>query len=375
MLCNYSKKSLLYIDNKIHGAIDQLVRYYIDGVFDIQKHEVLFKFYPESFFYYKSTLDKYGIKYKLFRKYSSIDLSTYNIIYYLFNAQSNCRMVSYRNAKHIFVTHGESNKLSSVKPILRIYDYVITAGNAGIDRYLESKIFNRCDIANGKLVMMGDTFIGQAKYHAMKNISKSSILYAPTWEGGVKDENYTSIEQNLNAFKYIIDYSSNYKIDKIVIQPHPNLGHRDKKYKKYFSDGIKLLLQNKKQVILKNYNFSILEKIKFIPYKNLLFFDANSKNEIFSAFVDISAMEVQLINKSIPTYVFINGMKNSIPKAMIEYYSHIGIYDFTKPKYEYDLFKIEEVKNYCISYSDEKLRTQKFSDRLDWLENYAIKDD
>lgn len=39
-------KSIIYIDNKIHEAIDQLVKYFQDSIFDINKHEVLFKFYP-----------------------------------------------------------------------------------------------------------------------------------------------------------------------------------------------------------------------------------------------------------------------------------------------------------------------------------------
>ncbi|MDP4360951.1 hypothetical protein QR510_30430, partial [Escherichia coli] len=74
------------------------------------------------------------------------------IVFYLFNAQSNCRIVANRNLIHVFVTHGESHKLASVKPIIRIYDYVVTSGDVGIDRYLKSGIFTPFDIRNGKVI-------------------------------------------------------------------------------------------------------------------------------------------------------------------------------------------------------------------------------
>ena len=112
--------NLIYLDNKIYGAIDQLIKYFEDGVFDKQNIEVVFKIYKESYSYYKKTLEKYGIQYLAFKSFAKLDLSKYKVVFYLFNAQSNCRIVANRTAKHIFVTHGESNKISSVKPTLLV---------------------------------------------------------------------------------------------------------------------------------------------------------------------------------------------------------------------------------------------------------------
>ncbi|MED8766272.1 hypothetical protein RCL70_09545, partial [Escherichia marmotae] len=133
----------IYIDTKIEGAIEQLLRYFRTQVFKPQYCIAIYcKYYKEIEFPFSRKFAEHNICFKFIRKFSEMELKAGKVVFYLFNAQSNCRVVANRNLVHIFVTHGESNKLASVKPIIRIYDYVITAGDAGIDRYLKAGIFS-----------------------------------------------------------------------------------------------------------------------------------------------------------------------------------------------------------------------------------------
>ncbi|HFC9748100.1 TPA: hypothetical protein ACF0WE_005095, partial [Escherichia coli] len=153
-------------------------------------------------------------------KNSDLVFNNGKIVFYLFNAQSNCRIVANRNLIHVFVTHGESHKLASVKPIIRIYDYVVTSGDVGIDRYLKSGIFTPFDIRNGKVIKLGNTFIGHNYFQF--DVNSRSAVYAPTWEGGIPEENYSSI--NNETTHKIIKFCKIKKINILYIQAHPNIG-------------------------------------------------------------------------------------------------------------------------------------------------------
>ena len=364
---------IIYLDSKIYGAIKQLVKYFEDGVFNMNNHEVVFKFYPESFSYYKSILDNHNIRYKAFKKISEVDFSKYKVVYYLFNAQSNCRIVSYRNAKHIFVTHGESNKISSIKPIIRIYDHVICSGQAGIDRLIESKIFTEYDVLTNRILMMGTTFIGQSKYTSIQEENYPKyLLYAPTWEGGVINENYTSIDERLNSFKVLENFATINNITNIILQPHPNTGHRDKRYINYFYNGVKYLLDKNFDVILIDSKISKFIRYKYFAFTKITIYkNLNHKFSIFKAFVDLSAMEVQLINKNIDTTVFLNDCQNAIPKKLLKYYENKAIKNYLLTNI--DLTDTFSMKEYYIDYSNKEVESMTMYDRLVWLENFVWK--
>ncbi|EAK7325512.1 hypothetical protein E8O55_09605, partial [Campylobacter coli] len=355
---------------KIKGAINQLINYFIEGVFDCNNTKVIFKYYKESFLYYKRQLKKYKINHEYFFSVNKLDMSSYKVVFYLFNAQSNCRILTYRNAKHIFITHGESNKLASIKPIIRIYDYVVCAGDAGVSRYLENGIFSRYDVENHRIIKMGDTFIGKSVFKKISDKKNAYILYAPTWEGGIKSEQYSSLSEDLYAFKTIQKYAQKSDIKKIIIQAHPNTGHRDKKYRKYLNQGIKFL---------KSYNLEV-ENMGIYNHKtsflNKFFLKRSSKDiyPIYQAFVDISAMEIQLLNEYIPTFIFINKTKNAIVDKQIlkDYYAKIAIQSDAVKVENFE--GLEQIKNFYIGYSFDELKIMPKNKRVDWLVDFVSKE-
>jgi len=364
-MSNFGNKmqKYIYIDTKIRGAVLQLISYFDDKVFD-ESFIVIFKLYRTNKRFLK-LLKKHNIQVISFSTYRQLQNLKNSIVFYLFNAQSNCRIVAYREAKHIFVTHGESNKIPSVKPILRIYDYVSIGGLAGIDRLLENKIFTKCDVQNHKLIKMGNTFIGNLKFHYNKN--SKALLYAPTWEGGIKEENYSSLSLELNSFKLLQKYAEENDIDTIILQIHPNIGHRDKRYLYYLYKGIEYLLQNRIKIFIKDVD-SMLFNIIFFRYKKL-FIDKDNIFDIKIAFCDVSAIEVQLLEKDIPYYIFFNNIQNSMPtKDILEkYYKNIGIYNFKINDFNNELYK--QAKSYYLSYENMDLYNKDYKTKIEWLIN------
>ena len=354
----------IYLDNKIKGAIKQLVRYFIDGVFDKNKTVVVFKYYQKSYLFYKRELEKNNIKYQCFVSINKLDLSQYRVVFYLFNAQSNCRALTFRNAKHIFVTHGESNKLASIKPIIRIYDYIVCAGNIGVSRYLENEIFTTYDIETHRIIKMGNTFIGEHIYKSSLNKENAYILYAPTWEGGVPSEQYSSLSADLSSFKLIAKYAKEENINNIVLQPHPNTGHRDKRYKKYLKDGIAYLRQNALIVELINNQSDNSFISKFFAKKH------KDSYLIYRAFVDISAMEIQLLDSNISMNIFINSTQNAIIDHTVlnEYYDKIKI---SNNQTHVQTAQISPIKDLYISYSFDELKNMSKMQRVDWLVDFV----
>lgn len=312
----------IYIDTKIEGTIDQLVNYFQTRVFtNAACISVICKSYKEIDGYIIKRFKENNIPYQFFKKYSEIKFQENKVVFYLFNAQSNCRIVANRKLVHVFVTHGESNKLASIKPIIRIYDFVITSGQLGIDRYLKAGIFNQQDVDNKRIICMGDTFIGDNSYEFSSE--SDALLYAPTWEGGVPDENYSSI--SMAAAEFILNIANSKNISTIFIQPHPNLGHRDKKYFSKIKTLILFLLKNGKKVILRSDKrlgvLGLFCLIHRVSHKK-----TDLRCKVNFAITDISAMEVQLISKNIPVYVLEN--KNSkdqyvTPKKILNYYNLI----------------------------------------------------
>ncbi len=360
-------KYIIYLDTKIEGALYQTINYFDNEIFG-KETLLVYKKYKQIDKLFQKELKKANIHYKSFLRYKDLPSMDGKIVFYLFNAQSNCRIVANRNAKHIFVTHGESNKVSSVKPIIRIYDYVIVSGDLGIDRYLENKIFHIDDIKRDKVIKMGTTFIGNAKYNYDENTR--TILYAPTWEGGIIEENYSSLNKDLFSFKILHKYSTDNDIKTIIIQPHPNTGHRDKAFLLYLIDGINYLLNNNYNIII-NFKFHWFTKLKLIKNKKLYINKKFDDLSVSKAFVDVSAMEIQLMAKNIPTYVFFNETVNTMPVStkLQEHYKKCAIRNFNYTKnLNIDIM----LKNYCISYKNEKIESLNFKQRIEWLSDFVL---
>ena len=360
----------IYIDTKILGAVKQLLSYFQSDVFNTNACIAVYvKYYKENNEIISKLFDTHDIPYKFIRKYSDISFDDGKVVFYLFNAQSNCRMVAFRNVSHVFITHGESNKKSSVKPIVRIYDHVVTSGQVGIDRYLKAGIFTKSDIEDNRVIRLGNTFVGQNSYSYDE--SSHTLLYAPTWEGGVPDENFSSITENVD--KLLFKITKNRDIKKIIIQTHPNLGHRDESYIASLDSMLSKLIKSGLKVLVVKNKVSIRERLRAI-YTGFAYVSSNKRIKISHAITDISAMEVQLLVKNIPTTVLANRYRYEdlvIPSKMSIYYLDNMIYLNEGHDIWTQSFNHKAITSYIESYQESSLRTLSFRKRVEWLCGYV----
>ncbi|MDH0341905.1 hypothetical protein [Chromobacterium haemolyticum] len=366
----------IYIDTKITGTIYQLANYFHAGVFD-QNTLVLIKKYKAIEKKFSAILERLNIPYQWIERNSQIDALDNGIIFYPFNAQSNCRVVANRKMIHVFITHGESNKKSSIKPITRIYDFIIVAGEAGIDRYLHNGIFSVYDRTHGRLIKLGNTFSGGLNGHFTLPKDGGVLFYAPTWEGGLESENYSSLT-NIDNFSKLKRLANRLEIKCITIQTHPNLGHRSQSHMNNLWIGIFRLLQaglevrlvqpyHSMKVFTKLFNF--FEKFRILPRGDYL--------KIAMAITDVSAMEIQCLVADIPVCVLIKNEPHPdfFSKRQEKHYSIFGVRENEEIpsviSHEVDTKSNIDVKKYYISYEHDFLAKMPPSSRIEWLSNIA----
>lgn len=322
----------IYLDSKIVGSALQICTFFEYGVFDKNSVTILIKKYKhKSNKIIGNIFNKENIYYR-FVSADDLDKLAGGVIFYPFNAQSNCRAVANRKLTHIFITHGESNKVSSVKPIIRIYDYVITAGQAGIDRYLANGIFSQHDVDVGRIIPLGNTFVGKTGL-APKGVGQAVIFYAPTWEGGIEQENYSSLSYTQWVAKSLVDTAKTHQTNTIVIKPHPNTGHRIKTYTHYIYELARQLKDEQLQVVVfKPYLKTTW--IQSLRYKNIGITFVNSLADYYAlvGFCDVSAVETQLLNEDIPYYLFCHTKYKMTLQKKHEYYNNSLIEFCTEAK-------------------------------------------
>lgn len=373
-------RSYVYLDSKIRGAGIQLARYFDAGVFDRASHVVLYRPYKDSASFYERFFDRFDIERTQLASLARIPNLDGAVVYYPFNAQSNCRLVAERCARHVFVTHGESNKVASYKPIIRLYDYVVAAGMAGVDRYVQAGVFRRNEAESGRVIRLGETFIGASGYRPSIGGESSYVLYAPTWEGGVEAENYSSTKYG-QGLRYVAAYAREMGMRRIVVQPYPNLGHRLPAYRQMLCRELGALASRGFEIVLVDAQCSWRDRwwLGAAGLRRIEIVDTAPSICVSRAFTDLSAMEMQLLNDGIEYRVFLQcAPAVTLASPLLStYYAAVGIFDWQNYQSSEPLSVSlkQRVKDYCISYSHLPLISATSADRMRWLEAHVIQND
>ncbi|MFF6912848.1 hypothetical protein [Streptomyces sp. NPDC012466] len=120
----------------------------------------------------------------------NMDLSTVRVALYAANVGKNIHMLRVPTIKHVFIGHGDSDKLASVNPYSKVYDEVWTAGRAGRDRYAIADVGVRDD----DIVEVGRPQLAPIQtWQGVPEGRIPTVLYAPTWEGWDGNPGNTSI--------------------------------------------------------------------------------------------------------------------------------------------------------------------------------------
>ncbi|MCX5557662.1 hypothetical protein [Streptomyces sp. NBC_00038] len=148
----------------------------------------------------------------------NMDLSTVRVALYAANVGKNIHLLRVPTMKHVFIGHGDSDKLASVNPFSKAYDEVWTAGRAGRDRYAIADV----GVRDEDIVEVGRPQLAPIRTWQGVPEGTPTVLYAPTWEGWDGNPGNTSLLlAGENIVKKLV------KADppvRVLYKPHPFTG-------------------------------------------------------------------------------------------------------------------------------------------------------
>ena len=147
------------------------------------------------------------------------------IVFYVNQNTKNFQMFRYGRMWHVFINHGESDKMYMTTNQFKAYDYSLVAGDAARER-LSRKLWN-FDV-DAKTLSIGrpqaDHFAGELPYPAD---DRTVVLYAPTWEGDRPSAAYGSIATHGVALVSALLATGTHRV---LYRPHPRSGVIDAAY-------------------------------------------------------------------------------------------------------------------------------------------------
>ncbi|MFD8225293.1 hypothetical protein ACFV16_14105 [Streptomyces massasporeus] len=153
----------------------------------------------------------------------NMDLSTVRVALYAANVGKNIHLLRVPTIKHVFIGHGDSDKLASVNPYSKVYDEVWTAGRAGRDRYAIADVGVRDD----DIVEVGRPQLAPIQtWQGVPEGRIPTVLYAPTWEGWDGNPGNTSVVlAGENIVRQLVQADPPVRV---LYKPHPFTGNVSK---------------------------------------------------------------------------------------------------------------------------------------------------
>lgn len=147
------------------------------------------------------------------------------VVLYVNQNARNFQMFRYGHRWHVFVNHGESDKMYMTTNQYKAYDYAFIAGDAArerLARVLWDYDLDRRTIAIGR--PQADHYSGTLPYTPD---DRTVILYAPTWEGDRGSAHYGSVVSHGEALVGALLKTGRHRV---VYRPHPRSGVDDHAY-------------------------------------------------------------------------------------------------------------------------------------------------
>ncbi|MFL1430545.1 MULTISPECIES: glycerophosphotransferase [unclassified Nocardiopsis] len=152
---------------------------------------------------------------------AALDLSTVRVALYPGNAGKNIHLVQRAEIKHVFIGHGDSDKLPSSNRVSRIFDEIWVAGRGGRERY--RRVRHAIDDRDVVEVGRPQLDVVQGPRSAAER-SVPTVIYAPTWEG-VDDNNYLTSADTVGV-ELVERLLAGGEPVRLIYKPHPLLGKR-----------------------------------------------------------------------------------------------------------------------------------------------------
>ncbi|MFI6645643.1 hypothetical protein [Streptomyces sp. NPDC050504] len=151
----------------------------------------------------------------------AMDLSSVRVALYPANVGKNIHLLRDPSIKHVFIGHGDSDKIASVNPFSKVYDEIWVGGEAGRDRYALARV----GVDDTRIVEVGRPQLDLLRASAAAPVSGvPTVLYAPTWEGWTDEPGNTSlIDAGENIVRELLAVDPPVRI---LYKPHPFTGIR-----------------------------------------------------------------------------------------------------------------------------------------------------
>ncbi|MFD3326535.1 hypothetical protein [Streptomyces sp. NPDC058701] len=150
-----------------------------------------------------------------------IEMNELRVALYPGNAGKNVHMLQRAEVKHVFIGHGDSDKLASSNRVSKVFDEIWVAGRAGRDRYERIKHA----VTHNQIVEVGrPQLMPLHRWTGKVAGPMPTVIYAPTWEGWTDDACYTSvIPAGETLIQALLDHEQEIRI---IYKPHPLTGSR-----------------------------------------------------------------------------------------------------------------------------------------------------
>ncbi|KDA06593.1 membrane protein [Microbacterium sp. CH12i] len=147
------------------------------------------------------------------------------VVLYVNQNTRNFQMFRYGRRWHVFINHGESDKMYMTTNQYKAYDYALVAGQAARDRLgrtLWDYDVDQRTIEIGR--PQADHYSGVLPYTPDERIV---VLYAPTWEGDRPSAHYGSIATHGETLVNALLATGTHRV---IYRPHPRSGVVDDEY-------------------------------------------------------------------------------------------------------------------------------------------------
>ncbi|SDR83079.1 CDP-glycerol glycerophosphotransferase family protein [Microlunatus soli] len=141
------------------------------------------------------------------------------VILYPNQNYTNFGILGLNSCQHAFICHGESDKIYMASNWMKVFNYDLVAGPAAKDR-LRRRLFDY-DV-DARTIEIGRPQI-DVEYSApiMPDRHRTTILYAPTWEGGRTSMRYGSVASHgIPMVESLLGDPS----FRLIYRPHPRTG-------------------------------------------------------------------------------------------------------------------------------------------------------
>ena len=147
------------------------------------------------------------------------------IVLYVNQNTRNFRMFRYGRRWHVFINHGESDKVYMASNQYKAYDHAFIAGEAARDRLAEALWDYDVDARTSMIGRpQADHFAGELPYTPDE---RTVVLYAPTWEGDRPSMSYGSVRSHGETLVERMLATGRHRV---IYRPHPRTGVMDAEY-------------------------------------------------------------------------------------------------------------------------------------------------